>query len=177
MDQILIVTIVPIISLISGIIGASVSARYQIRLEEKKWQISRQDALDKEKRIAVAELCRKLVELVQEAGALTWYAKHDPARIKMADIRKYENASNILLPQIMGLLVVVSTLDSRLHQSMSILMQKAYDIDLGVSRGSIIFSKSKTDGIAAISQCHPLVKAFWIDVNKTLVDSFTPETS
>jgi hypothetical protein len=175
MDQFYVLILVAVTSLISGIIGAGLTARYQIRLEEKKWQINRQDALDKEKRLAVAELCRRLVELIQEAGSLTWYAKNHPARIRLTDIKKYEKASNLLLPQIMSLLVVVSTLDGTFYKSMNILVQKAYEIDLVVSRGIIVLSESRIDGLAAMAQCHPKVKAFWIDMNKVMADSFSSQ--
>jgi hypothetical protein len=177
MNEAYISIIVAIVGLLSGVMGATIAARYQLKLEQEKWRAMRQDSFEKEKRVAVADLCKKMVEVVQEIGWITWSANYQPHRITLQHSIEYDLKIKQLLPEVMSLLVVVSSLDSGVHKSMDILVKKVYELDDNVSKALIVFEKSPEKGIEILKSCHPGVKSFWETVNIAVADQFNDKTS
>ncbi len=177
MNEAFISIMVSVVGLLSGVIGATIAARYQLKLEQEKWRAMRQDSLEKETRLAVAELCKKMVEVVQEIGWLSWSANYQPNRITLEHAKEYDLKIKQLLPQVMSSLVVVSSLDSSIHNTMDMLVKKVYTLDNNMSKALIIFEKSRKNGIEALKTCHPDVKEFWETLNIAVADQFNGKTS
>lgn len=165
------------IGLIAGLLGAFVAGRQQARLEEQKWRASRQDELEKEKRVAVAELIRKIVMAVQIAARLAWHARHHPTRINAEDTNNYEERIHELLPDIMSSVVMVSALDSNAHDPMYDLVRKVYNLDDKMSKAIILWETAQNDGAKAMADCLEDVKPFWGELNRTVSDMFRQSVS
>jgi hypothetical protein len=172
MNDALVSLLVAAIGLASGLLGAYVAGRQQARLEEAKWRAARQDELDKEKRIAVAELCRKIVVMVQSAQWLAWYAKHQPSRISDVDMKEYDKKTSQLLPDIMSSLVIVSALDSHKFTLMSQIVSEVIILDEKISKAMIQLASSRDEGIEAMANCLPDFIFFWDSLNRTVADMF-----
>jgi hypothetical protein len=172
MDAALVSISIAAIGLIAGLLGAFVAGRQQTRFEEQKWRATRQDELEREKRTAIAELTRKIVMAVQVAARLAWHARHHPSRISVEDTNNYERRIHELLPDIMSSVVVVSALDSDVHNLMYDLVRKVYNLDDRMSKAIIIWEGSQDEGAKAMADCLEDVIPFWGELNQTVSDMF-----
>src|SRR5262245_15820676 len=101
MDTALVGILVALIGLVAGLLGGYLTARQQARLEERKWRVARQDELEKEIRLAAAEVTRKVVSAVQAISWLAWKAKYQPDQIDNDDITAYDKKISELFSEIM----------------------------------------------------------------------------
>ncbi len=163
---------VALIGLIAGLLGAYVAGRQQIRLEQQKWRAARQDELDKEKRLAVAELCRTLVTMVQAGQGLAWYATHQPSYINDERAKEYERITEQLWPEIASSRVIVAALDSDIYASINPLFLKTTRLDERMYIALIQLENSRDESIKAMAELFPEFSSFWGELDQTVVNLF-----
>jgi hypothetical protein len=173
MSEVLASLLIAVIGLLAGLLGAYVAGRQQYHLEEQKWRAARQDELDKERRLAIAELSRKIVAAVQTIARLAWYAQYQSDHISSEDISDYDKKIDGLLSEIMGSLVIVSALDSNMHAQMNRLVRKVYNLDDQFAKATILLASSRDEGIQAMADCLPEVVSFWGELNQAVADMFS----
>lgn len=107
-----------------GIAGAILTGRRQARIEQEKWLQARKDDIEKETRLAVAELTRNIAVAIQAMLWFTAKAGNIPQRISQVDISEYDKAIQQLLPDILSSLMVVSALDTGVSDKMAPLLYR-----------------------------------------------------
>lgn len=142
------------IGAISGLTGGYLTGRRQSQLERERWIRSRKDEHQKNLRLAVAELTRKLAVGTHEVAWVTWKAKHAPTELTEEDLSAYNKGMKTLFPDIVGSRVVVDALDKATHTRMTPLVLKLYGLDEQVALAAMLFKDTKKDGIAALADCY-----------------------
>ncbi len=79
-------------AVLAGLLGGYLSGRYASTLERVKWERSRREEYEKETRLAVAALARKLGEAANSMDWVTWTAEHEPAGLPEAEIKRTTTA-------------------------------------------------------------------------------------
>jgi L-rhamnose mutarotase len=163
---------VALIGLIAGLLGAYVAGRQKMRLEQQKWLAARQDELDKEKRVAVAELCRNTVTSIQAGQGLAWYAAHQPSYLNDEKAKEYERIIDQVWPEIASSLVVVSALDSDIYAAINQLVSKASHLDEKMTIALMQLETSRDESIKAMAELFPEFSSYWEELHRTVANLF-----
>jgi gas vesicle protein len=123
-----------IIGGVFGILGGILTGRRQAKLEREKWFQTRKDDVDKETRLAVAELTRNMAAATQVMLWFTAKATTTPDKVTQKDVSDYDKEIQERLPDILGSLCVVSALDPKISARMSPLMGDIYSVDAQIAQ-------------------------------------------
>src|ERR1051326_1558955 len=157
------------IGAISGLGGGYLGGLWQSRLERAKWLRSRNDEREKQLRIAVAELTRKLAVGTHQIAWLTWKARNAPAELTEEDISIYNGEMKALLPDIVASRVVVDALDKSIHAKVTPLVEILYALDAQVALAGILFKSSKEDCAEALASYYETC----LDIDKRILQEVT----
>jgi hypothetical protein len=121
--------------------------------EMQKWQLLRQDEAAKAIRIAVADVARLLASGAQAVSWLTWNGVHAPDVVTEKDFDTYNQTMKSLFPQIVGAHLLLVALDKTTDETINPLVRELYILDEDVAKAGLLFSKSATEGTAALAAC------------------------
>src|SRR5688500_18804007 len=91
------------LTLVAAVLAAAVSllnvtfnSWSQSRLEDRKWVQARQDDSNRNLRVAIVDLARKLATGNQKVQFLTWKARFESENLSIADIDDYDTGMKVL---------------------------------------------------------------------------------
>jgi len=152
MDPVIASLIGTVVGGLFGIAGGILTGRRQARLEQEKWLQARKDDIEKETRLAVAELARKMAVAVQAMLWFTSKAGNTPQKLSQEDISEYDKAIQDLLPDILSSLMVVSALDTEVSDKMSPLLYRIYEVDGQIAQASTQFETSPQSSVESLAE-------------------------
>jgi hypothetical protein len=135
-----------------GIAGGILTGRRQARLEQERWLQARKDDIEKETRLAVAELTRKMAVATQAMLWFTSKAGNIPKKFSQEDISEYDEAIQGLLPDILSSLMVVSALDTEVSEKMTPLLYRIYEVDGQIAQASTQFETSPRSSVESLAR-------------------------
>jgi hypothetical protein len=157
------------IGAISGLAGGYLTGRRQSQLERDKWFRARKDEHDKNIRLAVAELTKKLAAGTQEISWLTWKAKYTPDALTVTDIANYNNKMAVLFPDIVGARVIVDAIDKSIHARLTPLINKLYSLDENIALAAKDFGSSRERCTKALAGYYEQ----WLSLDKEILTRVT----
>lgn len=157
------------IGALSGLGGGYLTGRRQSELERDKWLRARKDEHDKNIRLAVAELTKKLAAGTQEISWLTWKAKHTPDALTATDIANYNNKMAVLFPDIVSARVIVDAIDKSIHARLTPLINKLYSLDENIALAAKDFDSSRKGSVSALAGYYEL----WLSLDKEILTTVT----
>jgi len=142
-----------------------ISAWRQSRLEERKWQRTRSDELDKWKqqrqddadaslRSAIASLGQQLAACIQAISWFTWKAEKAPDSLVPAEIEKYDVDMKALLPPLVGAHLLVVALDPTKDTAIKPLVKTAYVLDARTALAATKLVDSRKEALADLRKCY-----------------------
>lgn len=152
MDPVLASLMGAVIGGLFGIAGGILTGLRQAKLEKDRWLRTRQDDIERETRLAVAELAKKMAAATQVILWLTAKANLTPNRLTQEDITGYDKDIQGLLPDILGSLMVVSALDPEASEKMSPLRGEIFRVNARIAQASSQFDKSPESSVEAIAE-------------------------
>jgi hypothetical protein len=135
-----------------GIVGGILTGRRQAQLEREKWLQARKDDVEKETRLAVAELTRKMATAVQTMLWFTSKAVNTPNEVSREDISEYDKAIQGLLPDILASWMTVSALDKGVSKTLRPLVDRIYIVDGRIALASREFEAARESSVAALAK-------------------------
>jgi len=148
------------IGALAGLAGGFFTARQQSKLEEQKRLRAKEDEYEKEVRLAVADLTKKLAAGTQAISWFTSKAKSEPARFTENDLLAYDNTMLSLYPDVVSSRIVVAALNKEIHAKMTPIVDKLYFLDSLVVKAAVIFRNSQQEGIKELANCCDLISQF-----------------
>ena len=146
--------ITTLIAAFAGLSVALITSWLQSKLEYKKWIRTREDAIDKEYRSAIAELARKMVVGSHRIIWLAWKAKYDPAELKEEDFLAYDKNMGDLFPDIVSARVLVSAFNRQVHSEVTPFVRALYDLDEKVAHAAKTFKDAPQESIEALEKLY-----------------------
>lgn len=169
------------IGALAGLAGGWLNSWRQANLEYEKWTRSRQDAIEKDTRLALADLTKKIAAGVHAMAWLAWKAKIEPSRLSENDLTTYDTTMGILFPDIVGSRVVLAALSKEIHDQISPLIQQLYDLDVKIAETASLYRSSVSEGTKALanvlSETSKFDKMFLKAVTKIGISEPTVTTS
>ncbi|HWM90997.1 MAG TPA: hypothetical protein VN493_09540 [Thermoanaerobaculia bacterium] len=132
----------------------------QANLEKRKWKRSKADELEKETRLATAELTRGIAAGIHAVAWCSWKARYEPDDLKEKDFALYDREIKGIFPEIVGSRVVLAALDRTLHEQMTPFVKELYQLDKELAKASALFRKSREEGIRAVDVCYSHANLF-----------------
>lgn len=154
---------------VAGLIGAVIGAGLSLvttlvsgwqdsKLERDRWLRVRKDQANKDLRVAVADLARRLAAGVHSIEWLTWPAKNQPDKLTAeqldAKVRSYNQEVHGLFSELTGCLVVIAAHDRQVYEQMRALVQAFSDLDAGVAMAASRRHQSYSESIQALAGYH-----------------------
>lgn len=102
-------------------------------IESFKSQETRKNEIARERRIAIAELAKKIAAAYHSMEWLTWKAVHDSTGFCSKDIDAYDNEIKSLFTQIVGTRVVAAAVAPGLNTQAGKMAQELYILDAEIS--------------------------------------------
>jgi hypothetical protein len=153
----------------SGLAGGYLAGLRQSRLETERWLRGREDEREKNLRLAIAELTRRLAAGTHEVSWITWKAKHAPTELTEEDLNVYNREMKALFPDIVASRIVVNAIDKRLHTRLTPLVVSLYALDEQVALAAVLFRSSNERCIEALARCYEIC----LDLDKELLTEVT----
>jgi hypothetical protein len=142
---------------IAALVALSVAlynSRRQSNLEYEKWLRTREDQIDKDFRLAVADLTRKIVQGTHQIFWLAWKAKHEPTYLTEEDFIMYDKRMAELFPDMVGSRIIVAALNQKVHTDMTPFISRLYDLDEEIAKIRILFREPPEKGTATLADCY-----------------------
>jgi len=133
-----------VLAAMGAMLGAWMSGRHQSELEERKWLRQREDALVETVRSDIRQLALKMGAAAHSMCWITWLAVEtdlsvDDAKARFAD---YDREMHLLLPEIMGLMPALSTLEPKLFEELDQLAHMIFSLDARVAKAGSMFKQN-----------------------------------
>lgn len=140
------------IGALAGITGGWLNGWRQSKLENEKWLRSRQEAIEKDTRLALADLTKKIAAGIHAMAWLAWKAKIEPTRLSENDLTTYDVTMNTLFPDIVGSRVALAALSKEIHAQISPLIQRLYDLDVKIAETAALYRNSPSEGSKELAE-------------------------
>ncbi len=140
-----------IIGALAGLVGGYIAGRQQSQLEYQKWHRARLDDLNKEIRLAVAELARKLAITTHSMNWLTWRAEKQAAEFSLEHLEAYDREMHQNLPEIASAFIVLSALSESAAGLMNPLVQEVYNLDVDLAKAGASYREDPATSREAIA--------------------------
>jgi hypothetical protein len=140
------------IGALSGLAGGFLTGRRQLKVERDKWLQSRKDEIQKDIRLAAAELTRKIAAANHSMLWLTWKAHFQPNDLTNEDISDYDKEMHVVKPEIIGALMNLCALDENLYDRMNPFVIKTHVLDGRIAIAAIPFKVSRESATKAIAE-------------------------
>lgn len=137
-----------------GLGGGWLNGWRQSKLEYEKWTRSRQDSIERDARLAFADLTKKIAAVIHAMAWLTWKAVNEPRRFSKNDLITYDSAIKVLFPDIVGSRVTLAALSGAIHDQISPLIQELYALDVKIAEAGVLYRDSVSEGIKMLVKCH-----------------------
>lgn len=131
-------------------------------LERQKWDKAREDELQKNLRLALADFSCELATGVQRATWLLWIAENNPSSFSEKDLSTYDEEMRAILPRFFTARVMVAAHDIATYERLSDLTSRLYKLDSDIAVAGQQFRESRKDGLKALQllyrgaqQLHP----------------------
>lgn len=157
------------IGALTGIAGGWLNGWRQSKIEHEKWIRSKQDTIEKDTRLALADLIKKLAAGIHAIAWLTWKAENEPDNLSENDLSAYDSTLQSLFPDIVGSRVVLAALSRETHEQVSPLVNQLYVFDVRIGKAAALYRNSMPEGIKALAACHHDCLQF----DKVLLDEVT----
>lgn len=125
----------------------------QSKLEYEKWLRAREDETDKEFRLALADLTRKIVQGTHRIIWLAWKAKNEPKNLTEEDFILYDRQMAEIFPDIVGARVIVAALNRQVHAEITPFVRGLYSLDEEVAKARILFKQMPEKGTDQLVNC------------------------
>ncbi len=144
-----------------GLAGGFLTSRQQSKLEYLKWVRTKEDEYEKEVRLAVAELTKKLAAGTQAISWFTSKAQIEPANLSEHDLLAYDKTIQTLYLDIVSARIVVAALNKEIHAQMTPLAGKLYSLDIRIANAEALFrSSQKQEAINELAICADIASQF-----------------
>ncbi len=143
-----------------ALVGVLLTGWRQARIEEDKWRRSKKDELQKETRLAAAELTRGLAAGIHAVAWCSWKARYEPDDLKEEDFAAYDREIKGLFPTIVGARIVLAALNENIHRQMTPFVKELYSLDKELAEASALFRKSREEGLKAVEVCYQHANVF-----------------
>ena len=124
-------------------------------LETRKWEQSQQDALQ----AVVVDFAKELASAHQRAHWLVWRANHDSVALTQEDFAAFNSEAKAQLPRIFGYKVLLGAKHQSAYAAVDPIVVKYYAADACIGLAAAKFRLNRTQGIAGLLACEPLVVA------------------
>ena len=145
---------------LAGLAGGWLNGWRQSKLEYEKWTRARQDTIEKETRLALADLTKKIAAGINAIAWVTWKAKNEPERFSENDLTTYDTTMKTLFPDIVGSRVTLAALSKEVHDQVSPLLTKLYRLDVQTTNAAAVYRKTALEGTEALAECLSEVSKF-----------------
>ncbi|MDT4895518.1 MAG: hypothetical protein QOH25_595 [Acidobacteriota bacterium] len=126
----------------------------QSKLEYEKWLRAREDQTDKEFRLAVADLTKKIVQGTHRIIWLAWKAKNEPTNLTEEDFIMYDKQMAEIFPDIVGSRIIVAALNQKVHIEITPFVRRLYALDEEVAKARILFRETPEKSTATLAACY-----------------------
>jgi hypothetical protein len=142
----------------------------QSKLEDEKWLRAREDQTDKEFRLAVADLTKKIVQGTHRIIWLAWKAKNEPTNLTEDDFITYDKEMAEIFPDIVGSRIIVAALNRKVHIEITPFVRRLYALDEEVAKARILFKETPEKGTATLADCYDKTINFDSDLLMRVTD-------
>jgi len=150
-----------IISAVTALTTSQLTTRNQLRLEREKAGIGRHETLLAELRSHIAEVAREMLSVQHSMEWVCWHAKQAPNLIDTKLVTQYHKEIHTVIPQLLGSLAVVASIDQRVFEDLSVLADELYKIEGEVGRALANYRKSPHEALKTLEGCHPMVSELY----------------
>lgn len=156
----------------TGFLSSYLGFRYQLRLEEKKSRIARDETLLKELRSYIAEVKKEMFSALHSMAWVAWHATKElnlpPTLINHELISQYHKEIHSVVPQLLGNLTVVASIDKRAYERLSNQWHELQKIDDKIADAFVNYQKSPEKSLTTLRGCHPEI----MELYKSLPEKF-----
>ncbi len=142
------------IAAIVALFVALLNSWRQSKLEHEKWLRAREDETDKEFRLAIADLTKKIVQGTHQIIWLAWKAKNEPTNLKEEDFVMYDKQMAEIFPEIVGARIMVAALNQNVHSDITPFVRRLYALDEEVAKARILFRETPEKGSETLAACY-----------------------
>lgn len=142
------------IGALAGLTGGWLNGWRQSKLEYEKWTRSRQDTLEKDTRLALADLTKRMAAGTHAIAWLTWKAKHELDRFSENDLTAYDATMKTLFPEIVGSRVALAALNKEIHDQVSPWIEGLYELDVKTAKAAALYRNTVLEGAKVLAECH-----------------------
>jgi len=139
---------------LAGLAGGWLNGWRQSKIEQERWRRSRLDTVERDARLALAELTKKLAVGVHAIAWLTWKAKYEPDKLSENDLSAYDTTMQSLFPDIVGSRIALAALTKETHNLISPLIEQLYDFDVRIAKAAALYRESASAGVRALVEYH-----------------------
>ena len=155
-------------------ISSYLTFRYQLRLEEKKSRIAREDALDKELRSYAAEVMREMFSALHSMAWIAWHAykqmKLDIPLINDELISQYHQEIHSAVPRLLGHLAAVDSVDKRAYKELSDQWSELQKLEDRIANTLVKYQRLPDDSLRSLAEYHPEIMELYKSLPKNLAD-------
>jgi hypothetical protein len=176
----------------TGLIGAALGAttallssylafRYQLRLEEKKSKIAKDDALLKELRSYIAEAQKEMFSALHSMAWVAWHGWKERALglglINDELASQYHKEVHLIVPQLLGHLAVIASIDERAHSTLAERWHELQKTEDKIADALVNYKTSAEDSLNKLAECHSSIMGLYKSLPRALADSLRPTQS
>ena len=145
-----------IISAVTAITTSQLTTRNQLRVEREKAGIGRHEALLTELRSHIAEVAREMLSVQHSMEWVCWHAKQAPDLINDRLVTQYHKEIHTVIPQLLGSLAVVASINQKVYEELSALADKLYKVEGKIAKALADYKKSPEETLKTLEDCHPM---------------------
>ena len=142
------------IGALAGLAGGWLNGWRQSKIEHEKWRRSRYDTVERDARLALADLTKKLAMGIHAIAWITWKAKHETDKLSESGLSAYDTTMKTLFPDIVGSRVSLAALNRVSHDLVSPLIEQLYAFDVRIAKAAALYRNSALEGCRALAECH-----------------------
>lgn len=140
------------------------------KIEEFKSRLLMESESQRNLRAAVAEVAKRLAAASHCICWTTWPPKYAPRTFKKEDLDKYDREIHLLLSEIVGARVVLAALSPNVHDQLSHLVDRLYDLDVRMGEAKSALSEDPERGTAALANIHSAAGKLEDDLLRTVAE-------
>jgi hypothetical protein len=155
-------------------ISSYLTFRYQLRLEEQKSKIAREDALDKELRSYGAEVIREMFSALHSMAWIAWHAyKQKELGIALINdelISQYHQEIHSAVPRLLGHLAAVDSVDKRAYKELSDRWDELQELENRIANTLVRYQSLPDESLRTLAEYHPEIMGLYKSVPQNLAD-------
>jgi hypothetical protein len=144
-----------IISAITAVSTSLLTTRNQLRVERERAGIARHETLLQELRRYIAEVAREMLSAQHSMEWVCWHAQQAPNLINDELIAQYHREIHLVIPQLLGSLAVVASIDQQVYEELERLAEELYKVEWKIAQAFAHYKTSPQESLDALRACHP----------------------